>query len=41
MLNRSRVLGIVVLLCTVAAIAYADQPFMRAARVDLQQARAQ
>ena len=41
MLNRSRVLGILVLLCTLAAITYADQPFMRAARVDLQQARAQ
>ena len=41
MLNRSRVLGIAILLCTLAAIAYADQPFMRAARVDLQQARAQ
>jgi hypothetical protein len=41
MSNRSRVLGIVVLLCTFSAIAYADQPYMRAARVDLQQARAQ
>lgn len=41
MLNRSRVLGILVLLFPLTAIAYADQPFMRAARVDLQQARAQ
>ncbi|HEV2827970.1 MAG TPA: hypothetical protein VGW76_10245, partial [Pyrinomonadaceae bacterium] len=41
MLNRTRVLGIAILLCTLAAITYADQPFMRAARVDLQQARAQ
>ena len=41
MLNRGRVLGIAILLCTLTAIAYADQPFMRAARVDLQQARAQ
>jgi hypothetical protein len=41
MLNRGRVLGIVILLCTLSALAYADQPFMRAARVDLQQARAQ
>ena len=41
MLNRNRVLGIVILLVTLAALAYADQPFMRAARVDLQQARAQ
>jgi hypothetical protein len=41
MLNRRRVLGIVILLCALAAIAFADQPFMRAARTDLQQARAQ
>jgi len=41
MLNRNRVLGIVILLVSIAALAYADQPFMRAARVDLQQARAQ
>jgi hypothetical protein len=41
MLNKCRVLGILILLSTFAAIAYADQPFMRAARVDLQQARAQ
>jgi hypothetical protein len=41
MLNRNRVLGIVILLVSLSAITYADQPFMRAARVDLQQARAQ
>ena len=41
MLNRRRILGIVVLLCTLSAIAFADQPYMRAARTDLQQARAQ
>ncbi len=41
MLSRRRVLGIIVLLCTLSAIALADQPFMRAARTDLQQARAQ
>jgi hypothetical protein len=41
MLNRRRVLGIVVLLCTLSAIVIADQPFMKAARTDLQQARAQ
>ena len=41
MLNRRRVLGVFVLLCTLSAIALADQPYMRAARTDLQQARAQ
>jgi histidinol-phosphate/aromatic aminotransferase/cobyric acid decarboxylase-like protein len=41
MLNRRHVLGVVVLLCTLAAIAFADQPYMRAARTDLQRARAQ
>jgi hypothetical protein len=41
MLNRKRVLGIVVLLAGLAAISYADQPRMQAARVNLQQARAQ
>ena len=41
MLNRRHVLGVVILLCTLGTIANADQPFMRAARVDLQQARAQ
>ena len=41
MLSRSRVLGIVVLVFALAAIALADQPYMRAARTNLQQARAQ
>lgn len=41
MLNRRRVPGVFVLLCTLSAIAFADQPYMRAARTDLQQARAQ
>ena len=41
MLNRRRVIGIVVLLCALSGIALADQPYMRAARTDLQQARAQ
>jgi multidrug resistance efflux pump len=41
MLNRRRVLGVVVLLCAFVSIAIADQPYMRAARTDLQQARTQ
>ena len=41
MLNRRRVLGVVVLVCTFASLALADQPYMRAARTDLQQAKAQ
>jgi multidrug resistance efflux pump len=41
MLNSRRVLGIVVILFSLSAIVIADQPFMRAARTDLQQARAQ
>ena len=41
MLNKGRVIGIVVLLCALSAIVLADQPYMRAARTDLQQARAQ
>jgi hypothetical protein len=41
MLNRRHVLGVVALLCTVTSIAYADQPWMKAARVDLLQARTQ
>jgi hypothetical protein len=41
MLNRKRILGILVLLASLAAISYADQPRMQAARVNLQQARAQ
>lgn len=40
MLSRRSVLGVVVVLCSFASIAIADQPFMRAARTDLQQARA-
>ena len=40
MLNRRRMLGVVILVCTLAPLALADQPFMRAARTDLQQARA-
>lgn len=40
MLNRRSVLGVVVVLCAFASIAIADQPYMRAARTDLQQARA-
>ncbi len=41
MLNRRLVLVVFVLLCTLTAIAYADQPNMQAARTNLQQARAQ
>ena len=41
MLNRKRVLGILVLLASLAAFSYADQPRMQAARTNLQQARAQ
>ena len=41
MLNRRHVLGIIVLLCTLTAVAFADQPYMKAARTNLQQARAQ
>jgi flagellin-like hook-associated protein FlgL len=41
MLNRRHVLGVVLLLGTFASLALADQPYMRAARTDLQQARAQ
>ena len=41
MLNRSRIPGILLLLVSFAAIAYADQPRMQAARVDLQAARGQ
>ena len=37
---RPRILGVVVLLCTIAAIALADQPNMQSARTELQQARA-
>ncbi|HEV7473682.1 MAG TPA: hypothetical protein VGN90_06525 [Pyrinomonadaceae bacterium] len=41
MLNSRRVLGVVVLLSAFASLALADQPYMRAARTNLQQARAQ
>lgn len=41
MLNRKRILGILVLLASLAAISYADQPRMQAARTNLQQARGQ
>jgi len=40
MLNRRSILGVAVLLCTLSAVALADQPYMHAARTDLQQARA-
>jgi hypothetical protein len=41
MLNRKRILGILVLVTSLAAISFADQPRMQAARGNLQQARAQ
>jgi uncharacterized protein YqeY len=41
MLNSRRIVGILVLVATIAAISYADQPRMQAARVNLQQARGQ
>ena len=41
MLQRRRVLGVAVLVCVFASLALADQPNMRAARTNLQQARAQ
>jgi len=41
MLNSKRILGILVLLASLAAISFADQPRMQAARTNLQQARAQ
>jgi hypothetical protein len=41
MLSRRRVIGILVLLCALSAVTLADQPYMRAARTDLQEARAQ
>lgn len=41
MLNRTRLLGVLILLCTFAAVGYADQPYMKAARANLQDARAQ
>ncbi len=41
MLNKRQLLGVIVILSAVAAVALADQPYMRAARTNLQQARAQ
>lgn len=41
MLSSRRILGIAVLVCALVIVAIADQPYMRAARTDLQQARAQ
>ena len=41
MLNRRRILGVVALISTFASLALADQPYMHAARTNLQQARAQ
>lgn len=41
MFNRNRVLGVLILLCSLTPLAFADQPFMRAARTNLQQARGQ
>ncbi|MDQ6651448.1 MAG: hypothetical protein M3Y84_01755 [Acidobacteriota bacterium] len=39
MLRRKYFLGVLLLLCTLTAVTYADQPYMKAARVDLLQAR--
>jgi len=41
MFKSKHVLGVGILLCLLSSLALADQPFMRAARTDLQQARAQ
>jgi hypothetical protein len=41
MLNRRSIFGVVVLLCTISSITLADQPYMQAARADLQHARGQ
>jgi hypothetical protein len=41
MLNRNRVLGVLILLGSLTPVAFADQPFMKAARTNLQQARGQ
>lgn len=41
MFNSKRILGTLVLLASLAAISYADQPRMQTARANLQQARAQ
>ena len=40
MLNKRQLLGVVVILSAVVAVAFADQPYMRAARTNLQRARA-
>lgn len=40
MLNRRRVAGVLVVIAAFASLVFADQPFMRAAKTDLQQARA-
>lgn len=40
MLNRRRLAGLVLFMGIVASLALADQPYMQAARTDLQQARA-
>jgi hypothetical protein len=41
MFHRNRVSGVLILLCSFSPLAFADQPFMRAARTNLQQARQQ
>ena len=41
MFTQKRTIGILVLLMGLAAISYGDQPFMQAARANLQQARTQ
>jgi exopolyphosphatase/pppGpp-phosphohydrolase len=41
MLNRGSFLGILITVCSLAAVAHADQPHMQAAKTHLQQARAQ
>ena len=41
MFTMKRVLGVLIVLCSLASVALADQPYMRAARTNLQQARAQ
>ena len=41
MFHKKHVLGVLILLCSLTPLALADQPYMRAARTDLQQARAQ
>jgi len=41
MLSKNRVLVVLILLCSFTPLAFADQPYMQAARTNLQQARAQ